>query len=186
MSRVPECERWRIVALSLQAYSQRRISMLTNRPLSTVNRIVRAYRKERRIKGHPRTGRPKVTNEDDDMNIVAASLDKPTASATEIKNTVGLLGVPNATVKRRLRAAGLRSRIAAQKPLVSVKNKGTRLAFARDHQQWTEEHWGKVVFTDESAFTTRWDQRQRVWRLENCRYICLSTCSKSLPAAGPL
>lgn len=169
MSRVPESERWQIVALSQQAYSQRRISVLTNRPLSTVNRIVRAYRKERRITDRPRTGRPKVTNEDDDMNIVAAAVDKPTASSTEIKNTVGLPGVSNATVRRRLRAAGLKSRIAVQKPLVSAKNKDKRLAFARDHEHWTEEHWGKVVFTDESAFTTRWDQRQRVWRPENCR-----------------
>ncbi|KAG0412789.1 hypothetical protein HPB47_010070, partial [Ixodes persulcatus] len=27
--------------------------------------------------------------------------------------------------------------------------------------------WQNVLFTDESTFTTRWDQRQRIWRADN-------------------
>ncbi|KAL1436917.1 hypothetical protein MTO96_049214 [Rhipicephalus appendiculatus] len=61
------------------------------------------------------------------------------------------------------------SRMAVQKPIVSGVNKQKRLGFAREHLQWTEEHWAKVVFTDESSFTTRWDQR--LWRPQNCRYM---------------
>lgn len=103
------------------------------------------------------------------MAIVAAAVDNPTASVEEIKKSTGLAHVSNTTVKRRLYAAGLKSRTAVEKPIVSAANKQKRLDFAREHLQWTEEHWAKVVFTDESSFTTRWDQRQRVWRPQNCR-----------------
>ncbi|KAH7985012.1 hypothetical protein HPB52_024368 [Rhipicephalus sanguineus] len=50
MSRVPGHRRRQIAELSLQVYTQRAISSMTNRPLKTVNRTVQAYRDERRIK----------------------------------------------------------------------------------------------------------------------------------------
>lgn len=168
MSRIPEEERMRIVELSLQNYSQRAISAVTNRPLKTVNRIIQAYRKDRRIKDAPRKARPKVTTEDEDMAIVLAANDFPASTAQEIKQIAGVSAVSDKTVKRRLHSAGLKSRIAVQKPIVSAANKDRRLVFAREHEHWNEE-WKNVVFTDESTFSTRWDQRQRVWRPHNCR-----------------
>ncbi|KAH7933919.1 hypothetical protein HPB49_019144 [Dermacentor silvarum] len=135
MSRVPEEQRRQIVDLSLQAYTQRQISEMTNRPLSTVNRIVQAYRKGRRIKDAPRKARPKVTTEDEDMAIVVAAVDRPAASVLKIKNSVGLERVSETTVKRRMYEAGLKSRTAARKPIVSEANKQKRLEFARQHQQ---------------------------------------------------
>lgn len=157
--------------LSLQGHTQRQISAMKNRPLSTINRIIQAYRNERKITDAPRKPRPQVTTENEDMAIVAAAVDNPSATVDEIKQSTGLTRVSNTTVKRRLYAAGLKSRTAVQKPIVSGVNKQKRLDFATEHLQWTEEHWAKVVFTDESSFTTRWDQRQRVWRPQNCRYM---------------
>ncbi|KAH6926152.1 hypothetical protein HPB50_015360 [Hyalomma asiaticum] len=90
MSRVPESKRRDIVDLSLQGHS----------PLSTVNRIIQAYLTERRIKDAPRKARPQVTTEDEDMAIVAAAVDNPTASVEEIKKSTGLAHVSNTTVKR--------------------------------------------------------------------------------------
>ncbi|KAH9374726.1 hypothetical protein HPB48_022681 [Haemaphysalis longicornis] len=123
MSRVPDDQRRKIVDLSLQAYTQRQISEMTNRPLSTVSRIVQAYRKERRIKDAPRKAPPKVTTEDEDMAIVAAAVDCPTATVREIKSSAGLEGVSDTTVKRRLYESGLKSRTAVQNPTVSEANK---------------------------------------------------------------
>ncbi|KAH6948725.1 hypothetical protein HPB50_026026 [Hyalomma asiaticum] len=57
-------------------------------------------------------------------------------------------------------------RVAAKKPLLSGQNKIARLRFAIDHRSWSVDDWKSVIFSDESAFSTRWDQQQRVWRLE--------------------
>ncbi|KAH7985631.1 hypothetical protein HPB52_025504 [Rhipicephalus sanguineus] len=85
-----------------------------------------------------------------------------------MKQIAGLSAASDTTVKRRLYSAALKSRRAVQKPIVSAAKKERRLVFSLEHEHWTEE-WQNVVFTDEWTFTTRWDQRQRVWRPDNCR-----------------
>ncbi|KAH7978083.1 hypothetical protein HPB49_004434 [Dermacentor silvarum] len=123
MSRVLENERRRIVDLCLQSYSQRVISEMTNRPLKTVNRIIQAYKKDGRIADAPRKDRKKVTSEAEDMAVVAVAAANPTSTVREIKNSLRLGGISDMTIKRRLYAAGLKSRTAAQKPIVSAANK---------------------------------------------------------------
>lgn len=56
------------------------------------------------------------------------------------------------TVQRRLSEFGLLGRVARHKPYISEKNRRARLQFAKDHLNWTEKQWSKVVFTDESKF----------------------------------
>ncbi|KAH7982801.1 hypothetical protein HPB52_007194 [Rhipicephalus sanguineus] len=62
------------------------------------------------------------------------------------------------------------NRVAAKKPLLSGQNKIARLRFANDHRSWSVCDWKSVVFSDESTFSTRWDQQQRVWRLQGTRF----------------
>lgn len=168
MARVPEDERWEIVELYFKDMSQREISKATGRALKTVNRIVRAFKSCRRIKDAPRKPRSRATTEEEDLCIVAAAAVKPGLSALEIKKTLGLRA-STTTVKRRLREAGLKSRIAAQKPLLRAQNKEKRLQFSRQHAQRTTEEWKQVVFTDECTFTTTSDQQARIWRPDNTR-----------------
>lgn len=168
MARVPESERWEIVKLYFKGRSQRKISEATGRTLNTVNRIVRAFKSCRRIKDAPRKPRSRVTTEQEDAWIVAAAAVKPGLSAQQIKNTLDLRASVT-TVKRRLREAGLKSRIAAQKPLLRAQNKEKRLQFSRQHAQRSTEEWKQVVFTDECTFTTSCDQQARIWRPDNTR-----------------
>uniref|UniRef100_A0A1I7XT41 HTH_Tnp_Tc3_2 domain-containing protein n=1 Tax=Heterorhabditis bacteriophora TaxID=37862 RepID=A0A1I7XT41_HETBA len=56
------------------------------------------------------------------------------------------------SIRRRLVEAGLNGRIARKKPLVSLKNRRARVAFAREHLTWSTADWTKVVFSDESKF----------------------------------
>ena len=56
-----------------------------------------------------------------------------------------------------------------------------RLRFARDHVQWTEDDWSKVLFTDESKFELfGTNRRMFVRRRKNELYInaCLSPTVK--------
>lgn len=168
MARVPDDERRSIVDLSLKGYSQRYIGALVNRPLKTVNRIIQAYKYEGRIQDAPRAPRPKATTDDEDALIVAAAVRNPFLPAPAIREDLDL-DVSDTTVRRRLRTAGLRSRVAAQKPLLTAANKDARRQFAELHEAWTSEEWGRVIFSDESTFSTRQDQRLRVWRLPGTR-----------------
>ncbi|KAH9362089.1 hypothetical protein HPB48_002067 [Haemaphysalis longicornis] len=152
----------------MQEIKQRDIARLTKRPIKTVNRIIQAYRTERRIKDAPRKPRSRVTSLEEDLKIVAVAAAKPGASLREIRQTAGVQA-SKTTIKRRLHEAGLKSRIAAQNPLLRVENKEKRLQFARQHMSWTTQNWAKVVFSDECTITTRWDQKARVWRPANSR-----------------
>lgn len=60
--------------------------------------------------------------------------------------------------------------VAAQKPHLTTKQREERLNLARAFEHWTAEEWREVIFTDQSTFSTRSDQKQRVWRPLNSRY----------------
>ena len=52
-----------------------------------------------------------------------------------------------------------------------------RLAWARDHVNWTQNDWAPVLFTDESRFCVDFtDRRARVWRIPNERFapVCVA------------
>ena len=48
--------------------------------------------------------------------------------------------------------AGLKGCKARKKPYLSEVNKKKRLLWAKEHQDWTDEDWAKVVWSDESIF----------------------------------
>ena len=47
------------------------------------------------------------------------------------------------TVRRRLRESGLNTRVARRIPLISLKNRKSRLSFAKKFSNWTPENWEK-------------------------------------------
>ena len=57
--------------------------------------------------------------------------------------------------------------------MLRIGNKKKRLQWAIDHQNWTEEDWGKVLWTDESKFEL-FGQRRRI-------YIRRTTKEKMIP-----
>jgi hypothetical protein len=70
----------------------------------------------------------------------------------EIKDSDGVTKVSPNTVRCQLKMLGLNGRIKRRKPLLSIKNKAARLAWAIKYQHMRDE-WRSVVFTDESPFT---------------------------------
>lgn len=168
-SRVPRAERQYIIRLSLEGRSQREICGITRRSFGAVNRIIQAFRDDGgRIDDDYRAGRPRSSTQDVDQLIVAAAIDDPFLSSREIRDMFQL-DISERTIRRRLREAGLNSCIAAQKPYLTDRQKRQRLEFARAHEQWSVTDWGEVVFTDESTFSSKWDQQRKVWRPYNCR-----------------
>ncbi|XP_070384629.1 uncharacterized protein [Dermacentor albipictus] len=168
MARVPLEQREKIIELSIAGYSQRYIASTTRKPLKTVNGIVQAFKKERRVKDAPLRRRPRATTEDEDRAIVAAVALRPQTTVPEVLKELGIKACET-TAKRRPAEAGLKKRVACRKPLLRDTIKVKRMQFAKDHADWTTFDWETVVFTGESSFRTRWDQRQRVWRPDHSR-----------------
>ncbi len=63
---------------------------------------------------------------------------------------------------------GYSSRRPHRVPLLSAKNRKQRLQFAKAHQNWTNEDWKNVAWSDESRYRLRRsDGRGRIWCKEH-------------------
>ncbi|GFS68715.1 transposable element Tcb2 transposase [Trichonephila clavipes] len=63
----------------------------------------------------------------------------------------------------------------ARRPVVCVpltrQHRTARLQWCREHQNWTEQDWARVLFSDESSFSLSSDyRRQQIWRESGTAY----------------
>lgn len=73
-----------------------------------VNRLLQAYRDERRIENAPHESRRRATSAEEDRILVAAVVDDRFRTATDIRQALGL-NVPLNRIDHRLREYGLKS-----------------------------------------------------------------------------
>uniref|UniRef100_A0A8R1DUH2 DDE_3 domain-containing protein n=2 Tax=Caenorhabditis japonica TaxID=281687 RepID=A0A8R1DUH2_CAEJA len=74
-----------------------------------------------------------------DRNILRACREDPRRTSTDIQLFVTSLNEPvplRRTIKRRLQVAGLHGRRPVKKPLVSLKNRKSRVGWAKQHLSW--------------------------------------------------
>lgn len=148
-------KRVKITVLHEEGYSLRKICERTGVSYGGVHAIVSKYKTTGLIKNIQRPGRPKITTAAEDRKIIITSKRNrfktaPIIAAEMNKHRERKLSTT--TVKRRLIAIGLNGRVAAKKPLLRPKNSKKRLQFAKDHLNWTQEDWAKVLWSDESKF----------------------------------
>jgi len=95
----------------------------------------------------------------------------------DLKAAIGFPGQKD-TIISRLRAAGLRARHAAMKELLTYEHKLYCLVFAESN---VDRKWDRVIFTDESTFTSVNDGPVSVYRPQGQRYNLqyMSTCKRS-------
>ncbi|GFY36487.1 transposable element Tcb2 transposase [Trichonephila clavipes] len=75
------------------------------------------------------------------------------------------------TVARRLHKWGLFARRPERCLPLKVGPRRHRLQWCREHKNWTTDQWSRVLFTDESGFSTRSDsQRVLIWREIGTRF----------------
>lgn len=65
------------------------------------------------------------------------------------------------TVRRRLQESNLTPKIPAIGPELTPADRQACLRFARDHLNWTLEHWGSVLFSDETRICLYGSNRRR-------------------------
>lgn len=97
--------------------------------------------------------------------IVRSQRSQTLAQITTQLNDGASRTVSKRTVQRSLHRMGFGSRRPTRVPLLYTCHRAARLAWAREHRDWSVEDWKRVAWSDESRFRLlNADGRLRIWR----------------------
>ncbi|GFV60672.1 transposable element Tcb2 transposase [Trichonephila clavipes] len=120
------------------------------------------------------SGRPLGTTPADDRYIVLQARRSRRQTAGEItRHTTQATGRPISrfTVARRLHGGGLFARRPVRCVPLMPAHRRRRSLWCREHRNWRDNEWGRVLFTDESRFSLSSDSHRiciwREWRSRN-------------------
>ncbi|GFV95448.1 transposable element Tc1 transposase [Trichonephila clavipes] len=135
---------------------------------SIVSRLWRQFQTtETAIRGFS-SGRPRGTTPADDRYIVLQARRNRRQTAGEIaRHTTQATGRPISrfTVARRLHGGGLFARRPVRCVPLTPAHRRRRSLGCREHRNWRDNEWGRVLFTDESRFSLSSDShRILIWR----------------------
>ncbi|GFY16941.1 transposable element Tcb2 transposase [Trichonephila clavipes] len=140
---------------------------------SIVSRIWRQFQNTgTAIRGFS-SGRPRGTTPADDQYIVLQSRRNRRHTAGEIfRHTTQATGRPIScfTVARRLHGSGLFARRPVRCVPLTPAHRRRHSLWCRDHRNWRDNEWGRVLFTDEIRFSLSSDSnRILIWRERGSR-----------------
>ncbi|GFT02261.1 transposable element Tcb1 transposase [Trichonephila clavipes] len=119
------------------------------------------------------SGRPRGTTPADDRYIVLQARRNRRQTAGEIaRHTTLATGRPISrfTVARRLHGGGLFARRPVRWVPLTPTHRRRRSLWCREHRNWRDNEWGRVLFTDESRFSLSSDShRILIWRERGSR-----------------
>ncbi|GFT53105.1 transposable element Tcb2 transposase [Trichonephila clavipes] len=119
------------------------------------------------------SGRPRGTTPADDRYIVLQAKRNRRQTAGEIaRHTTQATGRPISrfTVARRLHGGGLFARRPIRCVPLTPAHRRRRSLWCREHRNWRDNEWGRVLFTDESRFSLSSDShRILIWRERGSR-----------------
>ena len=144
-------KRWAIIALNNEGKTPLYISNKLNISRGSVYNYIDKYKKTSNVEPLPRSGRPRVSTEREDRQLIQMSRTDPTLSLNQM---VGFWNVGSRqTISNRLLDHGLESKKMQEKPLLSKKTQMTRLKWCKERENWSFAKWSSVTFSDESNFT---------------------------------
>jgi transposase len=154
--------------------SMTQIARAMNCHTSTISRMIQRLEETGTVKDRPRPGQPRKTSHADDRSLTMRMLRNRRVTAKRLRQDLLQdrgVRVSTDTVRRRLRAAGVRAYRPYRGIVLTPGHRRARLAWARRHQRLTQLQWNKVMVTDESRILLqRIDGRLRIWRRRGERY----------------
>lgn len=145
---------------------------------SVVYNVIK-FKKTGNLDDLKRKGRPRITSTSDDRKIVMEAKRNRSMTASKLQSSFNFAQkkpISVATVKRRLAAKNLHGRVAKRVPLLRKANKAKRFEFAKNHLNWTNEDWAKVLWTDESKFEL-FGSKRRVYVRRGAHESTLEACT---------
>lgn len=165
----------RAVALIQDGRSQYYVARVLGVSRCKVQRAVKRFNEFGVYTRKNHSGRKKCTSERDNRFITLNVLRDRKLTSVEMKNRledVRQVQVSDRTIRRRLFDIGLRSRRPATGLELLRQHRVGRLRFAREHENWGNEEWSNILFTDESRFCLRTpDGRERIYRRTGERFL---------------
>lgn len=145
-------------------------------PISTVHRFVKRFQENNTTGRKAGSGRPKKTSSSQDHNIVLAVRRNRSITSKELSKDLGLPNVSDILIRRQIREfSDLKSQYKVAKPFISSKNRRIRVKWCMDRLHYTKEQWRRFIFSDESPFVLRFNQKTRVWRNIEEKYLPWAT-----------
>ncbi|GFX03702.1 transposable element Tc3 transposase [Trichonephila clavipes] len=140
---------------------------------SIVSRLWRQFQTTGTVIRGFSSGRPRGTTPADDRYIVLQARRNKRQTAGEIaRHTTQATGRPISrfTVARNLHGGGLFARRPVRCVPLTPAHRRRRSLWCREHRNWKDNKWGRVVFTDESRFSLSSDShRILIWRERGSR-----------------
>lgn len=161
-------EKQSILSLRKASLTLQEISDIIGRPLSTVHTFLKRHGTTKDVENKPRSGRPKKCSAQDERQIfrmVKMNRRQSLTELTNVRNEIGPGTVSESTVKRILNRDGYRRRLVKKKMRVREVNKTKRVKWCKEAKKRTvDDHWKKVIFTDECKVMIDGERRVYVWR----------------------
>lgn len=120
--------------------------------------------RDRRRSNH----RPRLTNAEEDLNLVRQVDSSPFLPLSDAINTLQL-PISRRTATRRMHDAHVHCYRAAQKITLLQRHREDRVAFTLQELLTPKEDWDITIWTDEKVFCSADDTRIRVWRPDDHR-----------------
>ncbi|GBN14676.1 Transposable element Tcb2 transposase [Araneus ventricosus] len=173
--RLEDGMRWRIVQRLEAGQSQVQICREFNLTPSVVCNLWKQFQVIGSIERKAGQGRPRATTATEDryLSIIARRNRDATASQLS-RDLYAATGsrVSRVTVSKRLHKIGLFARRPAVCVPLTSTNRRVRLAWCREHRDWSMDQWATVLFTDESRFSLNTDSRRTfIWREPGTCYL---------------
>lgn len=157
-----------VIALSEHtSKTQKEIASDCSISQNTVSYILKRYRETGKTEVKSRSGRPPKTSFRTDNRIHRIAKKNPFVTSSEIKRIMSpdIDHITTRTIRNRLcKKFRLKARTPRRKPLITTKARRKRLAWCKEHANWTVNDWKKVTFSDESTFLQFQEQHQYVRR----------------------